>query len=340
MRIRWRDFEIPNSVICEEESHTSKYGKFLIEPFERGFGVTIGNSLRRILLSSLEGAAVASLKIEGVQHEFSTLTGVFEDVTDIILNVKNILLVLHEGDETVMTIRKDKKGEVFAGDIEHDSSLEVANPELHIATLTQDIPFAMEMRVRRGRGYVTADENAKGDHSIGTIWVDSSFSPVSRVRYRTEDTRVGQVTNYDRLILEAWTNGTLTPEMAMVEAAKILRRHLNPFVQYAEIGFKLQHDAGLTIEEGPDGTQDIEAVKKVLGQPIGALMLSVRARNCLETESIKTIGDLVGHTDEEMIKIRNFGKTSLVEIKKKLSEIGLSLGMDLSRVQNGKGAIA
>src|ERR1041384_8001801 len=249
MRIRWRDFEIPNSVTVEEETHPPRYGKFFIEPFERGFGVTVGNSLRRILLSSLEGAAVSSIKIEGVQHEFSTLTGVYEDVTDIILNVKNLLLVLHEGDESTLRLRKDKKGEIFAGDIEHDSNVEVANPELHIATLTQDIPFNMEMRVRRGRGYVTAEENAKGDHEIGVIWVDSAFSPVSRVRYKTEDTRVGQVTNYDRLILEIWTNGTTSPEMGLVESAKILRKHLNPFVQYAELGVQLQKDNGMPVEE-------------------------------------------------------------------------------------------
>jgi DNA-directed RNA polymerase subunit alpha len=335
MRIRWRDFEIPNSVICEEETRTSKYGKFLIEPFERGFGVTVGNSIRRILLSSLEGAAVSSVKIEGVQHEFSTLTGVYEDVTDIILNVKNLLLVLHEGDESVLRLRKDKKGEIFAGDIEHDANVEIVNPELKIATLTQDIPFNMELRVRRGRGYITSEENAKGDHEIGVIWVDSSFSPVSRVRYKTEDTRVGQVTNYDRLILEIWTNGTTTPEMAMVEAAKILRKHLNPFIQYADLGFQLQKDNGLAVEEREEAI-NAEEVQRKLSLPISVLSLSMRARNCLESENIKTIGDLVTRTPEDMIRIRNFGKTSLVEIRKKLADMGLSLGMDLTRIGDGK----
>ena len=335
MRIRWRDFEIPNSVICEEESKTSKYGKFLIEPFERGFGVTIGNSLRRILLSSLEGASVASVKIEGVQHEFSTLTGVYEDVTDIILNIKNLLLVMYEGEESTLSLRKEKKGEVFAGDIEHDSNIEVVNPELHIATLTQDIPFSIELRARKGRGYVTAEENAKGDHDIGTIWVDSAFSPVSRVRYRTEDTRVGQVTNYDRLILEIWTNGTITPDMALVEAAKILRKHLNPFVQYADVGYQLQRDNGLNQEES-GRVADAEEVRKKLSLSIEALALSSRSRNCLEGENIKTIGDLVSRSVEEMVKVRNFGKTSLVEIKRKLGEMGLTLGMDVSRLQNGR----
>ncbi len=336
MRIRWRDFEIPNSVLCEEESRTSRYGKFLIEPFERGFGVTVGNSLRRILLSSLEGAAVASIKIEGVQHEFSTLTGVYEDVTDIVLNIKNLLLVLRQGDEAMLNLKKDKKGEIFGGDVQHDSNVEIVNPELHIATLTQDIPFNMELRVRRGRGYVTADENSKGDNEIGVIWVDSCFSPVSRVRYRTEDTRVGQVTNFDRLILEIWSNGTTRPDMALVEAAKILRRHLNPFLQYADLGIHLQKDNGIESEE-VEGVGDSEDLRRKLNLPISSLSLSMRARNCLEGESIKTVGDLVGRTPDDVVKIRNFGKTSLVEVKKKLGELGLSLGMDLSRLQNGKG---
>jgi DNA-directed RNA polymerase subunit alpha len=338
MRIRWRDFEIPNTVTCEEESRTPRYGKFLIEPFERGFGVTVGNSLRRILLSSLEGAAVSSIKIEGVQHEFSTLTGVYEDVTDIVLNVKNLLLILHEGDESVVRLRKDKKGEIFAGDIEHDANVEIVNPELHIATLTQDIPFNMELRVRRGRGYVTAEENSRGDNEIGIIWVDSAFSPVSRVRYRTEDTRVGQVTNYDRLILEIWSNGSTPPEMALVEAAKILRKHLNPFIQYADLGYQLQKDSGMTQEEGEE-VGDVDEIRRKLSLPISTLALSMRSRNCLEGENIKTIGDLVSRSVAEMIKVRNFGKTSLVEVKKKLGELGLSLGMDLSRIQNGKGKI-
>jgi len=335
MRVRWRDFEIPNSVTCEEETHTSRYGLFIIEPFERGFGVTVGNSLRRILLSSLEGAAVSSVKIEGVQHEFSTLTGVYEDVTDIILNVKNLLLIMHEGEESILRLRRDKKGEIFAGAIEHDANVDIVNTDLHIATLTQDIPFNMDLRVRRGRGYVTAEENSSGDHEIGTVWVDSAFSPVSRVRYRTEDTRVGQVTNYDRLILEIWTNGTTYPEMALVEAAKILRKHLNPFIQYADLGYQLQKDNGIAQEEREDAG-DVEEVRRKLGMPISSLSLSLRARNCLESENIKTVGELVSRSEAEMIKVRNFGKTSLVEIKKRLTEIGLSLGMDLSRFQDSK----
>jgi len=326
MRIRWRDFEIPNSVVCEESTRTPQYGKFMVEPFERGFGVTVGNSLRRILLSSLEGAAVVSVKIEGVQHEFSTLTGVYEDVTDIVLNIKNLLLILYDGDSAELKIRSDKKGEVRGADIQHGPEVRIMNPDLLLATLTQDVPLNIDMTVRKGRGYLTAEENSRGDNEIGVIWVDSAFSPVSRVRYKTEDTRVGQLTNYDRLILEIWTNGTVSPEMALVEASKILRKHLNPFIQYTEIGHSLQSDSGLSAEEGLL-TTDIEEKRRKLEMPVSSLDLSARAQNCLEGQDIKTVGDLVRRSEAELLKVRNFGKTTLLEIKTKLREFGLALGM-------------
>ncbi len=342
MRIRWRDFEIPSSVTCEQETRSDNYGKFVIEPFERGFGVTVGNSLRRILLSSIEGAAVTSVKIEGVQHEFSTLTGVYEDVTNIILNIKRLRLRLKSDERATLDIFRDKKGDVTSGDITYPSNVEIVDTEHPIATLTQDIPFKVEMRAARGRGYLTAEENSRGDSEIGVIWVDSSFSPVTRVRYKTEDTRVGQLTNYDRLIMEIWTNGTMPPEMALVEAAKILRKHLNPFVQYTEIGYEVQETSGLS---SPDEViaappPDQEELQKKLGLAISALGLSVRAYNCLEAENIETVGDLVGRTEEEMLKVRNFGKTSLVEIREKLGELGLKLGMAIAAVnsENGKGS--
>jgi DNA-directed RNA polymerase subunit alpha len=337
MRIRWRDFEIPNSVVCEESSHTSRYGKFIVEPFERGFGVTVGNSLRRILLSSLEGAAVVSAKIEGVQHEFSSLTGVYEDVTDVILNLKNLLLILYDGDESVLRIRADKKGEVRAADIQHGPEVSIVNPDLLIATLTQDIPFNVDLQVRKGRGYTTAEENSQGDSEIGVIWMDSSFSPVSRVRYKTENTRVGQRTNYDRLIMEIWTNGTVTPEMALVEASKILRRHLNPFVQYADIGYAMQKESGLSLEE-PSMPLSLEELRRKLDMPISSLDLSVRAQNCLEGENIKTVGDLIAWSEPDLLKVRNFGKTTLIEVKKKLAELGLHLGMPVPALEESKGS--
>lgn len=341
MRIRWKDFEIPSSVTCDQETRSETYGNFHIEPFERGFGVTVGNSLRRILLSSLEGAAVTSIKIEGVQHEFSTLTGVYEDVTDIVLNVKRLLFSLKTGDVAVLEVFRDKKGPITAGDITHPSNVEIVDPGQPIATLTQDIPFRMELRIGKGRGYNTAEENSEGDNEIGVIWVDSSFSPVSRVRYKTEDTRVGQKTNYDRLLLEIWTNGTVAPDLALVEAAKILRKHLNPFVQYTEIGYELQEESGLASEEPVGIAQpDNEEVQKKLELPISALDLSVRAYNCLESENIRTLRDLVRRSEEAMLKVRNFGKTSLVEIKKKLEEFGLELGMNVpAGVGDGDGGI-
>src|ERR1700757_4581433 len=236
MRIKWRGLELPNRLSSERETLTDTYGKFYAEPFERGFGVTVGNSLRRILLSSLEGSAVTRVKIQGVQHEISTIPGVVEDVTDIILNVKS--LVVKNSSEQPKTIRIDRheRGVVTAANIIADEAVQIINPEHILATLTDDVPFVMEMTVENGRGYRTADENAGLEREIGVIPVDSSFSPVVRVKYDIEETRVGQRTNYDKLVLEIWTNGTISPHMALVEGAKIMRKHLNPFIQYAEPG--------------------------------------------------------------------------------------------------------
>lgn len=339
MRIRWRDFEIPNSVLCEEETRSATYGKFTVEPFERGFGVTVGNSLRRILLSSLEGAAIVSAKIEGAQHEFTSLTGVFEDVTDIVLNLKDVLVGLDfDHREARMEIRVDKKGAVTAADIQHGPEVTVINPDQHIATLTQDVPFHVEIVARKGRGYSTAEENSGGDNEIGVIWIDSAFSPVSRVRFKTEDTRVGQRTNYDRLILEVWTNGTVAPEMALVEASKVLRRHLNPFIQYADIGFELQGDGSVAVEE-PAAVPDNEDLRRKFEMPISALDLSVRAYNCLDGENIKTVGELVIWKETDLLKVRNFGKTTLNEIQAKLEALGLELGMEVPALESSAGSV-
>ena len=332
MRIRWRDFEIPNSVTVDEDSRKSTYGKFVVEPFERGFGVTVGNSLRRILLSSLEGAALVSAKIEGVQHEFSTMHGVYEDVTEIILNLKNVLLTI-EGNvgETDLSIRVDKMGDVTAGDIECGPEVTIVNPELHIAKLTQDIPFNIELTARKGRGYSTAAENCDGDNEIGVIWMDSSFSPVSRVRYKTENTRVGQLTNYDCLILEIWTNGALKPELGLVEAAKILRKHLNPFITYREPGPEVSPDKALQgmSDEIGYGPIDLE-LEETLNKSLAELNLSVRATNCLESEGITTVRDLVGRSEDELLPVRNFGETTLVEVRERLDTLGLRMGMKVA----------
>ncbi len=275
-----------------------------------------------------DGAAVVSVSIEGAQHEFSTLPGVYEDVTDIILNVKNLLVVLYDSDSARLKVRAEKKGEIRAADIQHGPEVRIVNPDLLIATLTQDVPFNMELVVRRGRGYRTAEENARGDTEIGVIWVDSSFSPVKRVRYKTEDTRVGQLTNYDRLILEIWTNGTVAPEMALVEAAKILRKHLNPFVQYADIGEVLQCESGLSGDESvaaPEG----EELRRKLEMPVSSLDLTVRAQGCMEAHGIKTVGDLVKLREADLLKLRNFGKITLMEVKTKLRDLGMYLGMEI-----------
>ena len=329
MRIRWRDFEIPNSVVCEEESRESTYGRFFVEPFERGFGITVGNSLRRILLSSLEGAALVYAKVEGVQHEFTSMTGVYEDVPVVVLNLKDVDMQIEGAvDEVDLKIRVDKAGDVTAGDIEHGPEVTIVNPELHIAKLTQDIPFNIDLKARKGRGYNTAPENRDGDNEIGVIWMDSSFSPVSRVRYKTENTRVGKLTNYDRLVLEIWTNGALRPEMALVEASKILRKHLNPFIQYSEIGVAVQPEEQVVEEEIAE-SPDFDELRKKLEMPISALSLGVRAYNCLDGESIRTVGQLVAWKESALLKVRNFGQTTLDEIKAKLVEIGMDLGMDV-----------
>lgn len=327
MRIRWRGLELPSQVIREEEISTGTYGRFIIEPFERGFGITIGNSLRRILLSSLEGAAVTRVKIAGADHEFTTLPNVMEDVTDIILNIKSLVVRLDSDEPKLMRIQASKAGDVTAKQIEADPSITIVNKDQIVATLTADAKLDIEMTVERGRGYLTAEENEGGEQVLGIIPIDSIFSPVTRVRYKTQETRVGQRVNYDRLVLEIWTKGTLTPENALVEAAKILRKHLNPFVQYHEPGDTFT--AGEPAEEGSiDPSADPELDSK-LALTIDDLDLSVRANNCLSSANINTVGDLVRMSEADLLNVRSFGKTSLREIKRKLSEMGLGLGLKL-----------
>jgi DNA-directed RNA polymerase subunit alpha len=308
---------------------SDKYGRFFIEPFERGFGTTIGNSLRRILLSSLEGSAVTSIKIAGIDHEFSSVSGVMEDVTDIVLNVKNLVIRLQGQEPKTMNVSANKAGVITAADIVADPAIEVINKDMVLATLTEKVKFEMEMVVENGRGYVPASERIAAsdrfDQEIGRVVLDAVYSPVTRVRYTTEDTRVGQRTNYDKLILEIWTNGTITPEMALVEAAKILRKHVNPFVQYFELGE--QTVAGQIVEAASQEQAMDEELAKKLSMPIQELEFSVRAGNCLESTKVETVGQLVKMTDADLLKIRSFGKTSLREIKRKLADIGLSLGM-------------
>lgn len=325
MRIRWRGLELPGRVNPDPELNTDTYGIFVAEPFERGFGTTVGNSLRRILLSSLEGAAVTAVKIKGASHEFTSLDGVQEDVTDIILNVKNLIVSVDSDEPKVMKLQAEGPGEVTGDLIEADTSVTIHNPQLVLATLNKEIDYDMEFHVDKGRGYVPASEHYDDteDQEVGLIPVDAIYSPVTRVRYKVEDTRVGQKTNYDKLTIEVWTNGTVTPEMALVEAAKILRKHLNPFVQYFEIGTSVASEsasAAARVEE--------ELVRK-LKMPTSELDLSVRASNCLESAKLQTVAELVVRTEPDLLKVRSFGKTSLREVKRKLSDMGLSLGMEL-----------
>lgn len=329
MRVTWRGLELPTRVEKDEKLSSGSYGRFAIEPFERGFGTTIGNSLRRILLSSLEGSAVESVKISGVDHEFMSIKGVQEDVTDIVMNVKK-LIVRMQGDETKMIVVKaDKAGPVTAGMIECDASIEVVNKDLVLATLTEDIAFEMEMEVSNGRGYSPASDRVAGEdrfeQELGRIEIDAIYSPVLRVRYKTEDTRVGQRTNYDKLILEIWTDGTVQPELALVEAAKILRKYINPFVQYAQLGEETVEEEVQTEDVSSQGMDEELAAK--LDMPIESLELTVRSGNCLESNNIQTVGELARMTEADLLKIRSFGKTSLREVRRKLADLGLSLGM-------------
>ncbi len=324
-RFRWRGLELPSRVVPDGKFKSSVYGRFTIEPFERGFGTTVGNSLRRVLLSSLEGASVTAVKIKGAEHEFTSLPGVMEDVTDIVLNVKNLIVHL-EGDEPkTMHLAAQGPGEITADMIQADTAITILNKDLVLATLTDNRKLEMELRVAKGRGYVPASEykDENDEQEVGLIPVDAIYSPVQRVKYKVEETRVGQKTNYDKLVMEIWTNGTVSPEMALVEAAKILRKHLNPFVQYFDFGTERVSE-----EAAAAAGVDEDLIRK-LNMPIGDLELSVRASNCLESARIETVGQLVSQTDADLLKLRSFGRTSLREVKRKLQDIGLDLGMPM-----------
>jgi len=318
MGIRWKTFEMPRRLEAEKATLTPTYGKFIAEPFERGYGTTLGNALRRVLISSIEGAAVTNVKIEGLLHEFSSMEGVVEDGAQIVLNVKKLILRYHGKEPKKILIDLKRTGEVTARDIQADETVEVINPELHLLTLTKEIHFRMEMEVERGRGYVLADRNKKEGSPIGVIPVDSAFSPVTKVNFAVEETRVGQITDYDRLLLEVWTNKAVSPEEAMLYASNILQRHLDIFVNYGELPEEEE-------EEEEEDKEFLEIIKK----PISELELSVRSANCLEAANIKTIGDLIQKTEAQMLKYKNFGKKSLAEIASILTTMNLQLGMSL-----------
>lgn len=322
MHVRWRGLELPGSVVADTRTLSSTYGRFTAEPFERGFGTTVGNSLRRVLLSSLEGSAVTQIKIGGALHEFTMIKGVVEDVTDVVLAMKSLVVKNHSDSTRVLSVERSTKGTVTAGDIRTDDAVEIVNKDLVIATLTDDVPFEMEMVVENGRGYVPAVEHSPETQEIGIIPIDAVFSPVTRVRYEVEETRVGQKTNYDKLTMEIWTNGTVTPEMALVEAAKILRKHLNPFVCYTapHAAVHLPAESSLLSIEAP--------LEGRLGMLVSDLRIP-RAVNALESEGIRTLRELVGRTREQIMEIRNLGDTTLEELEDRLRELGLHLGMQV-----------
>ncbi|MBT8486421.1 MAG: DNA-directed RNA polymerase subunit alpha [Phycisphaerales bacterium] len=325
MHVRWRGLELPAKVVVDEQSKSATFSRFIVEPFERGFGTTVGNSLRRILLSSVEGAAVTKIRIDGVQHAFSTIPGVQEDVTDIILNIKGLVVSLDSDEPKVMRLAATGPGEVTADLIEADTAVTIHNPDHVVATLTDEIDFECEMTIARGRGYQPASEQyaSRDEQVIGEIPIDAVFSPVQRVRYRVEDTRIGQKTNYDKLIMDVWTDGTTSPELILVEAAKILRKHLNPFVQYFELG-----GTQVSAEASAAASVDEDLIRK-LNMRLADLDMSVRASNCLESAQINTVAELVQKDEPELLSVRSFGKTSLREVKRRLEELGLSLGMQL-----------
>ncbi len=322
MGVKLRNFEMPKKLVCEESTFTPTYGKFIAEPFERGYGMTVGNSLRRVLISSIEGTAVTSVKIAGVSHEFSTIKGVVEDTPQIILNIKKLILKSHFKKPKPMFLKVAKKGEVKAKDFKVDETVQILNPNLHIATLTKKTKLEMELEVSRGRGYVLAEKNKKESQPIGVIAIDSVFSPVKRINFTVENTRVGQITDFDRLLLEIWTNGSIDPKEAMLYASNILQRHLDIFVELGQLPEE--------ITEEEESKEEKETMEK-LNMPITELELSVRSSNCLREAKIKTIGDLVKKAEVEMLKYRNFGKKSLSEINKILADMGLRLGMETKK---------
>ena len=324
MRIRWRGFELPTRVEKVDGSGLPNYAKFHAEPFERGFATTIGNGLRRVLLSSIQGAAVRSIRIQGANNEFTSLDGVFEDVTTVILNIKRLRLRLHSDENVVIRLEKSTAGPVTAGDITPHQDVEVINPDLVIATLTKDVRFVLEMDVGSGRGFVPAEAQKIDGSPVGTIAVDSIYSPVQRVAFHVNSCRLGKRTDFEALDLEIWTDGSITPELALVEATNILRKHLNPFVKYFELGRELE--GGSSVDLVIEGDTERTAL---LGRQINALDLSVRTENALRAANIKLIADLVVMDEAEVAAIRNLGKIASKELKKKLADRGLSFGMRL-----------
>jgi DNA-directed RNA polymerase subunit alpha len=313
-------FELPSKLTKVEDGATPTYAKFIAEPFEAGYGHTVGNSLRRVLLSSIEGAAISSIKIDGVNHEFQSIDGVVEDVTEIVLNLKKVLIISHKRETISLSVKATKAGAITAGDIQADANIQIVNPDQVICTLDSKRTFEAEIEIKTGRGYCPGEQNKKEEQPIGVIPIDSLFSPVRLVKYAVENTRVGQITDYDKLILEIWTDGRITPDDALKQAASILNHHLDVFDRVSEEAYEFESQQSEVSEEQ-------NKLRKLLNMSVNEIELSVRAANCLNNANITTVGELAMKTEQEMLKYRNFGKKSLNEIKEKLEALGLSLGM-------------
>jgi DNA-directed RNA polymerase subunit alpha len=322
----WRELIKPKNIVIDEKKHGPTYGKFVCEPLERGFGITIGNALRRILLSSLQGASIVSVQFNNVDHEFTTIPGVLEDVTDIILNLKEVKLKLIDVEEAVIELTAKGEGVIKAGDIQTDGSVEILNPDHHIATLNKESDVHIEMLVNMGKGYVPAERNKRKNQPIGMIPIDAIYSPIERVNYVVSNARVGQITDYDKLTLEVWTDGSVLPEDAVAYAAKILKEQMTPFINFEE------EPEPIEVEE----EEEEEKLNENLFRPVSELELSVRSANCLKNANITLIGELVQKTETEMLKTKNFGRKSLNEIKGILEEMNLSLGMQLDNFPPAK----
>ncbi len=320
--MKWKSLQMPKEILLDQSSATDNYSRFVIEPLERGFGNTLGNALRRVLLSSIQGASVVSMRVQGALHEFTTIEGLYEDVTQLVLNIKKIRVRMHADDMRTLTLEADKKGPITAGMFTGDPEIEILNPDLHIAELVEDKEFKLEIDIDSGRSYQLAELNRRPDAPVGTIYVDSLFSPVVKVNYEVENTRVGQRTDYDRLIVEITTDSSITAEDALSFAAKLLKDHLQLFIHM---------DEEIEMEEEPEEDDETIRIRQLLKTRVDELELSVRSSNCLRAANIQALSDLVGRTESEMLKYRNFGRKSLNELNAILDELGLSFGMDISK---------
>lgn len=320
--MKWKPLTMPKEIVADQSSVTENYSRFIIEPLERGFGHTLGNCLRRVLLSSIQGASVVSLRIKGCLHEFSTIPGVFEDITNVVLNVKQIRMKMFADEMRTLTLKTSQKGKITAGMFESNPEIEILNPDLHICELVDNVDFEMDIDIDSGRSYIVAEQNKRPDSPVGTVFIDSLFSPVVKVSYFTENTRVGQRTDFDRLILEITTDGSITPEDALSYAAKLIKDHLQMFIHM---------DEEIMVEEETEEDEEVVRIRNLLKTRVDELELSVRSSNCLRAANIQTIQDLVTKTEAEMLKYRNFGRKSLNEINAVLEAMDLSFGMEISK---------